>query len=352
MSRTLTFAQAVREATEQCMERDPAVLVVGEGVPDPKAIFSTTAGLAERFGARRVRDMPLSEEGMTGAMVGAALRGLRPVLTHQRVDFALLSMNQIVNNAAKWHYMFDGKMRVPLVVRMVIGMGWGQGAQHSQSLHSWFAHIPGLKVLMPATPHDAKGMLVSAIEDDDPVLFLEHRWLHNTRGEVPEELYRVPVGRARTAHDGDDLTVVATSYMTLEALKAARFLRERGVGLDVVDVRSVRPYDRPAVLASVRRTGRLLVADGDWASCGFSAEVIAAVAEDAMDDLACPPRRVTWPDVPVPSSPALANAFYPRAVDIARAATQMLGRTDIDLGPLEQSGHPLDVPDPEFMGPF
>lgn len=351
MTRILTFAQAVREATEQCMERDPAVMVVGEGAPDPKGVFSTTTGLSARFGPRRVRDMPLSEEGMTGAMVGAALRGLRPVLTHQRVDFALLSMNQIVNNAAKWHYMFNGQMRVPLVVRMVIGMGWGQGAQHSQSLHSWFAHIPGLKVAMPATPHDAKGMLVAAIEDDDPVLFLEHRWLHNTTGHVPEEAYRVPFGKARRAHAGDDVTVVATSYMTLEVLKAAWFLEDHGVGLDVVDLRSVRPYDRSAILESVRRTGRLLVVDGDWASCGLSAEVIAAVSEDAMDALVAPPRRITWPDVPVPSSPALANAFYPRATDVVDVVARMLGRS-IDPTPLHEPGQPLDVPDPGFMGPF
>ena len=190
--RELTYAQAIQEGLHQSMEADARVILVGEGVPDPKAIFATTAGLRDRFGSARVFDMPLSENGMTGICIGAALSGLRPVMVHQRIDFALLAMDQLVNNAAKWHYMFDGLANVPLVIRVIIGRGWGQGPQHSQSLQALFAHIPGFKVVLPATAYDAKGMLISAIEDNNPVIFIEHRWLHNIKDAVPAEPYRAP----------------------------------------------------------------------------------------------------------------------------------------------------------------
>lgn len=207
--RQLTFVEALREGLYQAMAADPRVIVIGEGVPDPKAIFNTTAGLQEKFGRHRVYDMPLAENGLTGVCIGAALSGIRPVMIHQRIDFALLAMDQLVNNAAKWHYMFDGKATVPIVIRMIVGRGWGQGPQHSQSLQAMFAHVPGLKVVMPTTAHDAKGMLVSAIEDDNPVLFIEHRWLHHVKDDVPENLYRVPIGKARVLHEGTAVTVAA-----------------------------------------------------------------------------------------------------------------------------------------------
>ncbi|HEY9765762.1 MAG TPA: alpha-ketoacid dehydrogenase subunit beta, partial [Chroococcales cyanobacterium] len=218
--RELTYSQAINEALDQALERDPSVYLIGEGVPDPKGIFGTTLGLQEKFGSARVMDMPLSENGMTGVAVGSALMGLRPVMVHQRLDFALLALDQIVNHAAKWHYMFAGQQSVPLVIRLILGRGWGQGPQHSQSLHSWFAHIPGLKVVMPTTPHDAKGLLMKSIEDDNPVIFIEHRWLHDIKGEVPTEPYGVALGSCRVAREGKDLTIVSASYMTLEALKA------------------------------------------------------------------------------------------------------------------------------------
>jgi pyruvate/2-oxoglutarate/acetoin dehydrogenase E1 component len=212
--RELTYAQAIQEGLSQAMEADPRVIVIGEGVPDPKAIFATTAGLREKFGSQRVFDMPLSENGMTGICIGAALSGIRPVMVHQRIDFSLLAMDQLVNNAAKWHYMFDGLASVPLVVRVIIGRGWGQGPQHSQSLQALFAHIPGFKVVLPATPYDAKGMLISAIEDNNPVIFIEHRWLHNIRDVVPTPGYRAPLEKARVVHAGDKITVAAFSYMS------------------------------------------------------------------------------------------------------------------------------------------
>jgi len=349
MSRVLTYAEAMREATDQCMARDPRVYVMGLGVTDPKGTFGTTLGLLERYGPRRVLDMPNAENAMTGIAIGSTLVGMRPIMTHQRADFVLLAFDQLINNAAKWHFMFGGRMRVPLVVRLVIGRGWGQGPQHSQSLQALFAHVPGLKVVMPATPHDAKGLLVAAIEDDNPVIVLEDRWLHGVRGHVPEDIYRVPLGVARTARPGRDATIVATGYLTLEAQCAAEHLAAEGIEVEVIDVRSLAPFDGAAVVASVRRTGRLVVADAGWRSLGFAAEVLACVAEEAHANLKAPPRRVTCPHAPTPTTPALANHYYPRAADLAAAVRDQLGRR----GSCERStGVPLDLPDPNFRGPF
>lgn len=349
MSRLLTYAEAVREATDQCMERDPRVYVMGLGVTDPKGTFGTTAGLVERYGAKRVLDMPNAENAMTGIAIGSTLVGMRPIMTHQRADFVLLALDQLINNAAKWHFMFGGRMRAPLVVRLVIGRGWGQGPQHSQSLQALFAHVPGLKVVMPVTPYDAKGLLVAAVEDDNPVIVLEDRWLHGIRGHVPEEMYRVPLGAARTARPGRDATIVATGYMTLEAQSAADQLAAEGIEAEVIDVRTLAPFDHEHVLASVRRTGRVVVADAGWRNLGFAAEVLACVAEDAHAHLKAAPRRVTCPHAPTPTTPALANHYYPRASDLADAVRAQLGRP----APRERPpGIALDVPDPSFRGPF
>lgn len=325
--RQLTFAQAIREGLDQAMARDPSVLVIGEGVPDPKAIFGTTAGLREKYGAARVFDMPLAENGLTGICIGAAMSGMRPVMVHQRIDFALLAMDQLVNNAAKWHYMFDGKAKVPLVVRMIVGRGWGQGPQHSQSLQALFGHIPGLKVVMPTTAYDAKGMMIAAIEDDNPVIFIEHRWLHHHTDMVPEEIYRVPLDRARTLQQGSDVTLATFSYMTLEGILAARALAQEGIHVDLIDMRSVRPLDTGAVLASVRKTGRLLVADTAHKTGSIAAELACAVTEQAFDALKAPPVRVCSPDFPVPTSHFMAEDYYPDAMSIADAALRVLGIT-------------------------
>lgn len=351
MSRELKGFQAIREATEQCLEADPQVYLMGLGVPDPKGLFGTTQGLAERYGNRRVLDMPVSENAMTGIAIGSAVAGMRPILTHQRVDFALLSLDQLINNAAKWRAMFGGRMHVPLVVRMIIGRGWGQGPQHSQGLQALFAHIPGLKVVAPATPHDAKGLLVAAVEDDDPVIYLEHRWIHGISGPVPKERYSVPIGAARIARPGRDLTLVASSFLVLEALKAADFLAQEGIDTEVVDLRTLRPLDVPCVVDSVRRTGHLLAADHGWRHFGVAGEIVAQVAEKAFANLRRAPLRVTLPDAPVPTSPALAEAYYPRAADLVAAVRRMLERP---AGPLPEppAGSRSDAPDPTFTGPF
>lgn len=353
MNRQINFAQAILEATEQCMERDPSVYIMGLGVTDPKGIFGTTLGLEKKFGSKRVLDMPVAENGMTGIAIGSALVGMRPILTHQRVDFILLSLDQIINNAAKWHYMFGGKMKVPLVIRLLVGRGWGQGPQHSQSLQSLFAHIPGLKVVMPATAYDAKGLLVSAIEDNNPIIFIEHRWLHGTFDYVPQELYRVPLGKAKIVKEGKDLTIISSSYMTLEAIRAAEVLKKDGIDAEILDLRTIKPLDQDMIMGSVRKTGRLIVVDGAWESFGVSAEISALVSSNLFNSLKNPPMRITFPDVPAPTSLALAKYYYPRAIDIVNSVRFVFKLPKITE---EKAGIatniPLDVPGKTFQGPF
>ncbi len=350
MERTITYAEAMREAADICLGRDASVFLMGLGVSDPKGIFGTTLGLQQKYGEQRVFDIPCSENAITGVAVGAALRGMRPVLTHQRLDFALLSMEQIVNQAAKWFYMFGGQTPVPLMIRMVLGRGWGQGAQHSQSLQAWFAHVPGLKVVMPATPLDAKGLFIAGVEDDNPVIYLDHRWLHSVSGIVPDGHYSVPIGKARVAREGDDFTVVAVSYAVLEALRASEWLAAEGVSCEVIDLRTVSPLDMGTVLSSVKKTGRLAVMDTGCKSFGIGAEIVARIAEINPALLRAPVLRLASPDVPAPASPALAAEYYPRAAHLASSIMQCLGRSpDPEWF---KSELPLDIPDPKFKGPF
>lgn len=351
--RTLNVARAVNEALHQALEADPAVACFGLGVDDPRGVFGTTLGLQQRFGPLRVFDMPTSENAMTGVAIGAALNGVRPVMSHQRLDFFLLAMDQLVNNAAKWRYMFGGQASVPLTIRLIIGQGWGQGPTHSQSLQSWFVHIPGLKVVAPATAADAKGLLLSAIFDDDPVLFLEHRWLHNLEGEVPEGGdFRTPIGRAHLLREGPDLSIVASSTLTIEALHAVTILEERGVRCDLVDLRSLKPLDWPAVFASVRKTGRLLALDIGHPLCSVASEIVAQAARHCFSSLRQAPRQLTAPDVPTPTSPALTKSYYPGTREIVLEVLDMLGRPlPASLPEAERKG-PHDVPGDWFRGPF
>ncbi len=349
--RQLKFVQALNEALDLCMAEDPRVVIIGLGAPDPAAIFGSTKGLAEKYGPKRVLDTPVSENAMTGVVLGAALTGMRPVMTHIRLEFALLAIDQIVNQAAKWHYMFGGRVAAPLVIRMVVGRGWGQGPQHSQSLQAWFAHVPGLKVVMPATPHDAKGLLISAVEDNNPVVFIEHRWLYNIHGPVPEGLYRVPIGPPNILRRGTDVTIAASSYMTLEAVRATEELAKEGIEVEVVDIRTLNPFDETVVLESVRKTGHLIVADTGCRSVGFAAEVVSRVAERGLRDLKQPPIRITLPDVPTPTTRALANYYYPLVEDIAAAARRLTGRPAKPAPEIKPDAL-LDVPDPTFTGPF
>lgn len=353
MPRELKFFQAIHEALDLCLAKDRNVFVMGLGVSDPKGVFGTTAGLEKKYGGKHVMDMPCAENGMTGIAIGAALTGMRPVMVHQRIDFAILAMEQIVNQAAKWHYMFGGKMSVPLVIRLIVGRGWGQGPQHSQSLQNWFAHVPGLKVVMPATPYDAKGLLISSIEDNNPVIFIEHRWLHNTVGKVPEEIYRVPIGKAGIVREGTDVTIASTSYTVVEALRAAEILAQSGIQAEVIDVRTLRPFDSKTLVESVRKTGYLLVTDTAWTFGGFSAEMVSQVTEQVFDSLKRPPRRLGLADAPVPTSPALSKYHYPGIGNILSAVFEMLEISREKLPAVEE--RPLfktDIPDPQFTGPF
>ena len=351
MDRELKFFEALREAVDICMEKDPSVYIIGLGVPDPKGVFGSTLDLHKKFGNSRAMDMPASENGMTGIAIGSALVGMRPILTHQRVDFALLSLEQIANQAANWHYMFGGKMSVPLVIRLIVGRGWGQGPQHSQSFHSWFAHVPGLKVVMPTTPSDAKGLLISSIEDNNPVIFIEHRWLYNIQGEVPKGHYQVPIGKAKVSKNGKDVTIVSFSYMTLEALRAAEMLEMDGVSVEVIDLRTIKPIDYDTIFQSVIKTGKLVVADIGWYTGGIGGEIISKVSEEMFSSLLAPPCRVALPDCPTPTSRELAKHYYPRAIHIAAAIRKMLGCPMPDEEE-KKSSIPLDVPDSSFKGPF
>lgn len=350
--RQLKYCHAIREALDVCLAADPSVYVMGLGVPDPKGVFDSTSGLQERHGPERVLDMPASENGVAGMAIGSAVAGMRPVIVHQRMDFAILCFDQLVNQAAKWHYMFGGKAKVPLVMRMIVGRGWGQGSQHAQSLQSWLAHVPGLKVIMPATPHDAKGMMIAAIEDDNPVISIEHRWLFNIDGPVPEGHYTTEIGRARVIRSGKDVTVAAVSHMTIEAVRAAEFLAEEGIDVEVLDLRTLRPLDREALVDSVSRTGRLVVADTGWKTFGASAEIIATVTERAFPALKAPPQRIALADISSPSTPALAEFFFPGVPEIIAACRTALGRPILSGREWPGSGLPHDVPDNAFRGPF
>ena len=353
MAREISYGQAVLEATDQLMAESKDVYVMGLGSTDPKAIFGTTAGLGAKYGPKRVLDMPTSENAMTGVGIGSAIMGLRPIMIHQRIDFLLLALDQIVNNAAKWYSMFNGQTSVPIVIRAIVGRGWGQGPQHSQNLQAMFAHVPGLKVVTPALPADAKGMLVAASRDNNPVLFIEHRWLHNTFGNVAEEMYETPLGSAKIVRPGKDVSIVATSYMVIEALRAAQALEAGGIDAEVVDVRSIRPLDVETITASVKKTGRLIACDAAWKTLGFAGELIALVAEHALEDLKARPVRVTLPDWHTAASPIAAEVYYPTAVTIANQAASMLRRPQ---RPPEEwnlvRSAPADQPEMSFMGPF
>ena len=348
MERILSYVEAVREATDIEMARDPSVVVFGLDVDDHKAIQGTTRGLLDKYGSARVFGTPLSEDAMTGVAIGMALAGARPVHVHIRMDFMMLAMNQLVNVAAKSRYMYGGSVGVPLVVRAMIGRSWGQGAQHSQGLYSFFMHVPGLKVVAPTTPFDAKGCLAHAIRDDDPVIFIEQRLLHFLRGPVPEGEYTVAPGRARVAVEGDDVTLVGVSHMQLECLRAERYLRDVGVRAEVIDPIWLSPLDVDTIAESVRKTGRLCVVDNDWLACGASAEIITRVIERLQGERDVRVHRMGFAPVTCPPTPSLESLFYPNGRTIAAAAYAMVRGAEPAWLPDERA----DLREIEFKGPF
>jgi pyruvate dehydrogenase E1 component beta subunit len=314
--RKLQYSLAINEALHQMMESDPSVFLIGQGVKSPWYVGNTAKGLLDRFGSERVIDTPVSENCVTGAAVGASLVGMRPIVVHPRIDFMMYAMDPIINEAANWHYMFGGRSSASVVIWGIINRGGEQAAQHSQALHSVFGHIPGLKVVMPACPYDAKGLMVSAIKDDNPVVFIDDRWLHGIEGLVPEELYEIPIGKGIKRRNGTDVTVVAVSYLMQHAMGAADELAEEGIDCEVIDLRSIKPFDKELIVESVRKTGRLVVADVGWKSFGVAAEISAVIFENAFDSIKSPLARVTLPDTPAPASSSLESSYFPEKKDI------------------------------------
>lgn len=312
-----SYGKAIREATAEAMRRLPEVLIFGEGITDSGAVFGTTAGLLEEFGPRRVVETPLSESAITGICTGAALAGLRPILVHQRVDFSLLGMDQLVNHAAKWSYMYDGRLSVPFVLRCIVGKGWGQAAQHSQSLQAIFAHVPGLKVVMPSSPADAAGLLLGSLEESCPVVIIEGRPLYALQEAV--SLKAQPLGEAKILRPGRDLSVIGCSWLIPEILKAAEMVYPE-LNVEVIDLRTISPLDERTLVESAKRTRRVMVVDTAWRSFGISAEVSSLIHENCFGQLLKPVVRLALPDLPTPCSPFLEKMYYP---DSTQIATQM-----------------------------
>lgn len=346
-NRKITYSQALNEAIIQEMERDPEVFVYGLGVTDHKKIFGITNNIIERFGKERCFETPLCEDTMVGFGLGAAISGLKPIHIHTRVDFLVLAMNQLVNMVSSYRYGIARNIKIPLVIKAIVGRGWGQGFQHSKSLHSIFSHIPGLKIVMPTTPRDAKGLLIAAIRDNNPIIFIEHRWLFWQEGEVSQEPFVSPLGKAEVIKEGNDLTIVATSWLNAEALQAARFFKKRNINIEIIDPKTIFPLDEETIIKSVKKTGRCIVADNDWLYCGFASEVASRVSEKCFKDLKSPVEKIGFLPIPCPTARHLENEFYPGAEKIIRKVENML-----KLSPADLSGERFHSYENKFKGPF
>lgn len=343
MRQTVTYCDAINIAIKQEMRLDESIFVYG--VEDK--VFGSLNGIEEEFGSKRCFAMPISEESGLGFGLGAALNGLRPIQTHIRIDFLMLAMNQLINMISSCHYGSAGKINVPIVIRAVIGRGWGQGYQHSKALQGMFAQIPGLKVIMPTTPYDVKGLMAGAIRDNNPVLVLEHRWLYWQTGEIDNDTYTIEFGVPVIIKPGADFTIVATSWMNVEAIQAAKILSRRGVNVEVIDARSISPFNEELIIDSVNKTGYCLVADNDWLNCGFSAEISTRVYDKCWKSLKAPIQRIGFAPVPCPTTRPLESAFYPNAETIVRGIEKMLGLSSTDLSQENFFSH-----EKRFMGPF
>jgi pyruvate/2-oxoglutarate/acetoin dehydrogenase E1 component len=347
--RQLKFSQAINEALSQSMKRDKNVIVMGLGVDDPKGVFGTTLNLHKKFPKERVFDLPTSENSFTGFALGLSLQGKKPIIVHQRVEFSLLSIDQIINQAAKWLYMSGGKSNVPLVIRLIIGRGWGQGPQHSQSLETIFAHIPGLKVVCPSTPGLAKGLLNAAIKDKNPVIFFEHRWLHHLVGNVKKNYYTKEIGLSRYVSRGKDLTIITFSYTVIQSLKINKLLLENNISAEIIDLVSLRPLDNLKFLKSAKKTKRVLILDNGWMKYGISSEISAIINEKINFKVKVV--RLGNADAPIPSTASLAKFSYPSDINIIDKISMLL-KKKIKLGRNFQNKIPSDQPDKNFTGPF
>jgi pyruvate dehydrogenase E1 component beta subunit len=320
----ITYREALRQALRWQLQNDDRVFVMGEDIGAYGGSYAVTKGFLAEFGERRVKDTPIAESVIVGAGIGAAMAGLKPMVELMTINFSLLAIDQIVNNASKLYYMSNGQIHVPLVIRMAGGAGSQLGAQHSHSLESWYAHVPGLKVVVPATPYDAKGLLMSAFDDDNPVIFIEHTALYASKGEVPEEPYRIPFGRAEVYREGRDVTLIGYGGSLHQAYRAAQQLANDGVEAEVLNLRTLRPLDVDAILASVRKTNRVIVVEDDWKFGGFGGEIAAIVQEQAFDDLDAPVMRCSGSDVPMPYNGRLEQAALPQEAGIIEMVREMV----------------------------
>lgn len=350
--RIIKLNEAINETLDIALKTDSSIIIMGLGSDDPKRIFKTTNNLIEKYGKNRVFDVPTSENAMMGVAIGASINKLRPIISHQRVEFSLLAFEQIINQAAKWSYMTAGKMNVPLVIRLIIGRGWGQGTQHSQSLESVYSHIPGIKVVSPSNAYDAKGLLLSSIKDNNPVIFFEHRWLHESTAHVPKKKYYIRLGKAKKLSSGKNITIVTFSYMCLEVLKILGTLKKYKITVDLIDLRTIKPIDSNMIINSVKKTRRLIVVDNGWPNFGVSAEIITLVTEKIGKILKSNCVRVGINNSPIPSTRALAKYCYPDANTILKTIGKLfkikINKKDFLYVKLDET----DVPDKSFLGPF
>lgn len=320
----IQYNEAINQTLHQLMKNDHRVFVIGQGVTSPWYVGRTTVGLLDEFGSKRVIDTPVSENGITGVAVGAALAGMRPILIFPRMDFMYYAMDQLMNHAGNWHYMFGGQLNVPLTVWAIINRGGEQAAQHSQNLQAMLTHFPGFKVVMPSTAYDAKGLLVSAVEDDNPVIYIDDRWLYECKDDVPEKLYSIPIGKGIVRRIGKKVTVAASSYMVNEAIKSADSLQSEGIDVEVIDIRSLKPLDNQILIDSVKKTGRFIVVDASWPSSGIGAEISAVVGSEAFEYLKAPITRISLPDSPAPASSTLEAVYYPTSKTISSKIRELV----------------------------
>ena len=356
--RTISFAEAIKESIYTSIKKDNNIFLMGEGVDDPSSMWGTIKGVKKEFGKNKTLEMPVSENAMIGLAIGSAIMGSKPIVNLQRVEFAFLALEQIFNNAAKTHYVTDGKLNVPLVIRLVIGRGWGPGPNHSQSLESIFSYFPGLKVVMPCFPFEAKGLLTSSIQDKNPVIFLEHRWLHNTLGHVPKGYYELDLKSASKIKNGKELTIVSTSFSTLEALKVVNFLNNHGISCDLFNLRVLNPLNISNIYSSVKKTSKILTIDTGHIKLGMGSEIVSRVVEKNITKN-IKAIRMGLPDHPTPSSRGLIKNFYPSPYQILNNALNLIGLSKIKNNSLlkkfkeeNEEKKYIDIPDPSFKGPF
>ena len=344
------FKDSINDAIFQTMKKNPNVILMGLGVDDPKGIFGTTLNINKKF-PKRVFDLPTAENGFTGFAIGLALSGKKPIITHQRVEFSLLSLDQIFNQAAKWNYMTAGTKNVSMTIRLIIGKGWGQGPQHSQSLEAIFSHIPGLKVVCPSNPYNAKGLLQSSIEDKNPVIFFEHRWLHETYGYVPKKNYKVQIGKGKIIKKGTELTLICFSLTVLECIKASKILEKYKISVEILDLQSLRPLDKNLIIKSANKTKRVIVVDNGWSFYGVSSEILAIINENKNHKNIIT-KRVGLKNTSIPSSRSIAKYVYPTPFNIVKAAESILKKKFKNIKLFDDKNFYSDKPYKNFLGPF